>query len=94
MVSGKCDNESGSGSSSILVGASKQPAVSFKAYGRSFSEDDNASGFVGYDPLVGSRDLVLGVNSGSKCLFYKEVKAVVSSPYIFFKIKMVELCQL
>jgi hypothetical protein len=59
LASGKYDYESGGGSS-ILVGASKQPAVSFrKAYGRSGSEDDNASG-VGYDPLDDSRDLDLG----------------------------------
>jgi len=50
LVSGKCDYESGCGSKSFLVGASKQQAVSFReAYGRSGSEDDNASG-VGYDP--------------------------------------------
>jgi len=41
---------SGCGSNSFLVGASKQQAVSFReAYGRSGSEDDNASGG-GYDP--------------------------------------------
>ena len=60
MVSGKCDKESGSGSSSSLVGASKQQAASFReTYGRSGSEDDNASG-VGYGPPDGSRDLDLG----------------------------------
>jgi len=61
LVSGKCDYESGCcGSNSFLVGASKQQAASFReAYGRSGSEDDNASG-VGYDPPDGSRDLDLG----------------------------------
>ena len=60
LVSGKCDYESGSGSKSFLVGASKQQASSFReASGRSGSEDDNASG-VGYDPPDGSRDLDLG----------------------------------
>jgi len=60
LVSGKCDYESGCGSNSFLVGASKQQAVSFReAYGRSGSEDDNA-GAVGYDPPDGSRDLDLG----------------------------------
>ena len=50
LVSGKCVYESGCGSNSFLVGASKQQAASFReAYGRSGSEDDNASG-VGYDP--------------------------------------------
>ena len=50
MASGKRDYESGSSSSSIVVGASKQSPVSFReAYGRSGKEDDNASG-VGYDP--------------------------------------------
>jgi len=50
LVSGKCVYESGCGSNSFLVGANKQQAVSFReAYGRSGSEDDNASG-VGFDP--------------------------------------------
>ena len=60
LVSGKCDYESGCGSKSFLVGASKQQAVSFReAYGRSGSEDDNASG-AGYDPPDSCRDLDLG----------------------------------
>ena len=60
LVSGKCDYESGSGSKSIFVGARKQQAASFReAYGRSGSDDDNASG-VRYDPSDGSRDLDLG----------------------------------
>jgi hypothetical protein len=60
LFSGKCDYESGSGSNSSLVGASKQQAASFRETpGRSGSEDDNASG-VGYDPPDGSRDLDLG----------------------------------
>ena len=59
-VSGKCNYESGSRSNSFLVGASKQQAASFReAYGRSGSDDDNASG-VGYNPPDGSRDLDLG----------------------------------
>jgi len=54
LVSGKCDYESGSGSNSFLVGASKQQAASLReAYRRGGSEDDNASG-VGYDPPYGS----------------------------------------
>ena len=60
LVSGKCVYESGCGSNSFLVGASKQQAVSFRvAYGRSGSENDNASGG-GYDTPDGSRALDLG----------------------------------
>ena len=48
------NESSSSGSGSIVVGASKQSAVSFReAHFRSGSEDDNASG-VGYDPPVDS----------------------------------------
>ena len=45
LASGKRDDgsSSGSGSGSIVVGASKHPAVSFReAYGKSGCEDDNA----------------------------------------------------
>ena len=60
LVSGKYVYESGCGSNTFLVGASKQQAVSFRgAYRRSGSEDDNAS-VVWYDPPDGSRDLDLG----------------------------------
>jgi hypothetical protein len=61
VIAIKCDKESGSGSNSFLVtGPSKQQAVSFReAYGRSGSEDDNASG-AGYDPPDSCRDLDLG----------------------------------
>ena len=45
MAFWSCAYKSGCSSSSFLVGASKQQAVSFReAYGRSGSEDDNASG--------------------------------------------------
>jgi len=53
-------NEITSGSGGIVVGVSKHSAVSFReAYGRSGSEDDNASG-VACDPPDGIRDLDLG----------------------------------
>jgi len=61
-VSGKCNYESGSRSNSFLVGASKQQAASFReAYGRSGSEDDNASG-VGYNPPGDDRGDTFGCN--------------------------------
>ena len=59
LASGKRDD--GSSSGSIVVGASKHSAVSFReAYGKSGCEDDNASGD-GYDPPGDDcRDLDLG----------------------------------
>ena len=63
LVSGKCDYESGCcGSNSFLVGASKQQAASFReAYGRSGSEDDNASGGAGMIHLVTTAAILLAV---------------------------------
>jgi hypothetical protein len=50
------------GSNSFLVGASKQQAASFReAYGRSGSEDDNASGGAGMIHLVTTAAILLAV---------------------------------
>ena len=63
VIAIKCDKESGSGSNSFLVtGPSKQQAVSFReAYGRSGSEDDNASGGAGMIHLVTTAAILLTV---------------------------------
>ena len=60
FASDKRDYESSGSSSSIVVGAITQSAVSFReTNGRGGSDNDNASG-AGYGPPDNSRDLDLG----------------------------------